>query len=274
MGAHILGLADDVGVDVEEVRSHLAAERSRNDGQYGLIFATNRSVQYYKGCPKQGEVKLAQSNVVNGLTTGFIDEDVWNSHSMTHAAMSIYSGFGSVADALAVANKVIDTYRTTMADQGDYRDTTTPYDANGHYDPTGIPRPSVNSHYARQTIWWALPLALSGQQYDAQIRPRSLHFAPHRDVMGDDFLGALTNRQNFEGVIQWPVLLPHVSALSDMRLDRDGRVCLKMHVLSGELDSRRQSLTVTLALPLDGKPVLQLSEGGAFLAKDASGELC
>jgi len=237
----------------------------------GLVFATNRSVNYYKGACNSGFSSEVHSQ---GLTTGFIDQDVWNSHSMTHAAMSIYSGYGSVADALEVADKVTSAYRTTMADQWDYRDTTTRYNAAGRYDPEGLPRPSVNSHYARQTIWWALPLALSGQQYDAQIRPRSLHFAPHRDVMGDEFLGALRKKQNFEGAIQWPILLPHVSAVGDLRLAQDGRVCLKMHVLSGELDSQPESLAVTLALPLDHKPVLQLSEGGAFLVKDSSGELC
>merc|ERR1712107_625910 len=242
MGAHILGLADDVGVDVEEVRSHLAAERSRNDGQYGLIFATNRSVQYYKGCPKQGEVKLAQSNVVNGLTTGFIDEDVWNSHSMTHAAMSIYSRFGSVSDALIVANKVMEAYRTTMADQWDYRDTTTPYDANGHYDPTGIPRPSVNSHYARQTIWWALPLALSGQQYDARVRPRHLHFAPHRDLMS-------TALSDSSAPVEWPVLLPHVSGLARLQITKDRKVCTEIHVLAGSMELDGASTRLTLALP-------------------------
>merc|ERR1711862_1057518 len=104
------------------------------------VFATNRSASYYKGACKSGLSSEVQSQ---GLTTGFIDEDVWNSHSMTHAAMSIYSGFGSVADALSVANKVMEAHRTTMADQWDYRDTTTPYDAQGRYDPTGIPRPSV-----------------------------------------------------------------------------------------------------------------------------------
>merc|ERR1712146_84782 len=39
--AHVFGLADEIGIDVEEVHTHLAAERSRNDGRYGLIFTTN-----------------------------------------------------------------------------------------------------------------------------------------------------------------------------------------------------------------------------------------
>merc|ERR1712048_1134105 len=112
--AQVLGLAADVGVDAADIRAHLAAERQRNDSPDGLVFATNRSASYYKGACKSGLSSEVQSQ---GLSTGFIDQDVWNSHSMTHAAMSIYSGYGSVADALAVANKVIDTYRTTMADQ-------------------------------------------------------------------------------------------------------------------------------------------------------------
>jgi len=192
--ANILGLVDDVGVDVDEIHGHLAAERVRNEGQYGLIFATNRSVDYYKGCPKNGAApnEFQSSVAAGGLSTGFVDGDVWNSHSMTHAAMSIYSGFGTAKDALHVADKVIETQRTTMTDQWDYRDTTTPYDEDGKYDPDGLPRPSVNSHYARQTIWWALPLALSGQQYDAQTRPRHLHFAPHRDLLGETFWSSIS----------------------------------------------------------------------------------
>merc|ERR1712070_438522 len=216
--ANVLGLVDDIGVDIEEIHAHLAAERSRNDGKYGLIFTTNRSVDYYRGCPAPGEDSLT-----SGVTGGFIDEDTWNSHSMTHAAMSIYSGYGTAADALGVAGKVIKAYRETMADQWDYRDTTTPYDDKGHFDPEGIPRPSVNSHYARQTIWWALPLALSGQQYDAQTRPRQLHFAPHRDLLGEGLADGA------ESLIQWPVLLPHASALAKLRTTAEQLLCMEFH---------------------------------------------
>lgn len=242
--AHVLGLVDDMGVDVREVHAHLFAERSRNDGKYGLIFATNKSVDYYRGCPAPSEDSLSSAVAVG---SGFIDEDTWNSHSMTHAAMSIYSGYGTAADALGVAGKVIKAYRETMADQWDYRDTTTPYDDKGRFDPEGIPRPSVNSHYARQTIWWALPLALSGQQYDAQTRPQQLHFAPHRDLLGEVFVDGIVTQA--AGPIQWPVLLPHASALAKLRTTTDQLLCVEFNVLSGSLDLRVESTRLTLALP-------------------------
>jgi hypothetical protein len=255
--AHVLGLVDDIGIDTEEIHAHLAAERSRNDGKYGLIFATNRSVNYYKGhCAALGEDRPTSGVSAQGLTTGFVDEDVWNSHSMTHAAMSIYSGYGTAADALGVAGKVIEAYRETMADQWDYRDTTTPYDDEGRFDPEGIPRPSVNSHYARQTIWWALPLALSGQQYDAQTRPRQLHFAPHRDLLGAGFVDGIVTQA--AGLIQWPVLLPHASALANLRATAENSLCMEFKVLSGSMDLSGESTRFTLALPT-GAQKLELS---------------
>ena len=83
--------------------------------------------------------------------------------------------------ALGVAQLVLKAYSVTMADAWDYRDTTTPYDdATGEYDQQGLPRPTVNSHYGRHTIFWAIPLALTGQQYDA--RERTLRFAPHPEA--------------------------------------------------------------------------------------------
>merc|ERR1712072_1085077 len=96
---------------------------------------------------------------------------------MTHTAMSIYTNFGDAKRALSIAGLVIDAHRDTM----------TPYDEDGRYDPEGVPRPSVNSHYARQTIWWAIPLALTGQQYDAHAQPKRLHFSPHASLVGERF---------------------------------------------------------------------------------------
>jgi len=257
--AHVLGLAEEVGVDSAEIRAHLAAERSRNSGPYGLTFATNRTVNYYRGCPSSVEQGLDESITTPGAGTSFIDDDVWNSHSMTHAAMSIYSGYGSVEAAMQVANGVIEAYRVTMADQWDYRDTTTTYDNGGRFDPDGIPRPSVNSHYARQTIWWALPLALSGQQYDAQLRPRRLHFAPHQDVLGDAFFKTLSGLESFAQPVTWPVLLPHASALAKLRIAEDGHLCMELHLLSGALNLDTHSTKLTIALPAGQGVVHDLS---------------
>merc|ERR1712232_1005616 len=127
------------------------------------------------------------------------------------------------------------------------RDTTTPYNDAGRFDPAGIPRPSVNSHYARQTIWWAMPLALSGQQYDAQLRPRRLDFKPHPELLGDTLLAAIRHG-TAAGPVEWPVLLPQASAVAKLRVTHERTVCTEFHVLSGSLDlaASRTRLTVTL----------------------------
>lgn len=95
----------------------------RNSSPLGLIFASNRTIDYYgHGCPARDE----QAKWINrpagdrgGVRKSFIDEDVWVAHSMMHAALSIYVKLGSTSDALAVATKVMNSYRVTMADQED-----------------------------------------------------------------------------------------------------------------------------------------------------------
>eukprot|EP01065_Artemidia_motanka_P049055 TRINITY_DN804_c0_g1_i5.p1 TRINITY_DN804_c0_g1~~TRINITY_DN804_c0_g1_i5.p1 ORF type:complete len:885 (+),score=294.18 TRINITY_DN804_c0_g1_i5:94-2748(+) len=245
----VLGLADDVGVSKGDLASHLSHERARNKSPLGLYFATNRTVEYYHGCPKSG------SPVVG---TGFIDQDVWNSHSMTHAAMSIYSGYGSAADAMGVAALVTDAYRTVMADQWDYRDTTTTYNAQGGWDPKGLPRPSVNSHYARQTIWWAIPLALSGQQYDAPAG--TLSFAP----TGEAAPSATAAGGPFA------VLLPHASATATLH---SNPLCMHVAATSGTWDLT--SLRISVAVPGVAKQTeLTLKSGAAVLERGLEAVLC
>ena len=182
--AHILGLSDDMAINATQVASHLLQERKRNMTPLGLMFCSNRTIDYYWGnCKRMSVLPVAEDPASHKsiLNAGFIDEDVWNSHSMTHAALSLYTQTGSASDALGVAQLVLKAYSVTMADAWDYRDTTTPYDdATGEYDQQGLPRPTVNSHYGRHTIFWAIPLALTGQQYDA--RERTLRFAPHPEA--------------------------------------------------------------------------------------------
>lgn len=119
--------------------------------------------------------------------------------------------------------------------QWDYRDTTTPYDSTTQdYSPYGLPTPSVNSHYSRQTIWWAIPLALSGQQYDA--RSGELHL---------DVDPSLLRTPS-----SWPLLLPVGTIL--MQRDRssewqhNARFCAKLHVLSGHVNLRQLDIHITI----------------------------
>ena len=85
--------------------------------------------------------------------------------SMTWAALTIYLD-GDVEEALAMAKKSYDMYATKCRDPWDIKDV---YAKRDGY-------PWCNSHYGRQNIFWSIPLALSGQQYDAA--EKTLSFAP------------------------------------------------------------------------------------------------
>ena len=79
-----------------------------------------------------------------------------------------------------------------------------------------MPRPSVNSHYGRQTIWWAIPLALTGQRFDARRRTLELH--PHPS------LGS-----------RWPLVLPCGGALAT---EEGAGACITLRRLTGQCDYR------------------------------------
>merc|ERR1712032_246873 len=132
------------------------------------------------------------------------------------------------------------------------------YNDAGQFDPTGVPRPSVNSHYARQTIWWAMPLALSGQQYDAQMQPRRLHFKPHPELLGDTLLAAVRDGSP-AGPVEWPVLLPQASAVAKLRVTHKHTICIEFHVLSGSLDLAASRTRLTATLP--GCAAIDFSDG-------------
>eukprot|EP00756_Hemistasia_phaeocysticola_P014007 Hpha_TRINITY_DN15317_c0_g15::TRINITY_DN15317_c0_g15_i1::g.89549::m.89549 len=151
------------------------------------------------------------------LGEDFIDQDVWASHSFTHAAVSLYIGQDE-DEALKVAARVLKAYQSVVKDQWDFRDTMTTYGSGGAWDPAAPPTPSVNSHYARQTIWWAIPLALSGQRYDRAAGVISLILPP--SLLQTEGDGA-----------PFPVLLPEGSAVA--RMAPDG--CLELSGTSGEL---------------------------------------
>merc|ERR1712226_899535 len=83
---------------------------------------------------------------------------------------------------------------------------------------------------------------MSGQQYDAQVRPRHLHFAPHHDLIGDALSGSSQS-------VEWPVFLPHVSALARLSITENQKICTEIRVLSGSMDLNAASMRLTLALP-------------------------
>eukprot|EP01062_Namystynia_karyoxenos_P020533 TRINITY_DN17768_c0_g1_i1.p1 TRINITY_DN17768_c0_g1~~TRINITY_DN17768_c0_g1_i1.p1 ORF type:complete len:1046 (+),score=334.04 TRINITY_DN17768_c0_g1_i1:92-3139(+) len=258
--AELLGLSGEVGVPSERIRSHLRNERARNINADGLlVFATNRTVDYYQGCPGSEAASAAGTGQtgVSKMRTGFIDQDVWSSHAPVHAAMSIFAGYGDTADALAIAAKEMDLYRETMADQWDYRDTTTTYAPDGSFSAQGIKRPTVNSHYARQTIWWAIPLALTGQQYDAPRRELQLRLN-----------AALLGPQQEGSSAQFPLLLPRGSAVARYEPGTGSRgACLSATVTAGVVDLAAHA--VSLQLPGESQPRRLRAQGTAARAGES-----
>ena len=223
--AYFLGLEDDIKVPTSNITSHLLAERNRNKAPFGLWFATNKTQDYYGGCksgaltaespgsPGFENAKLRYTTGGGGGRSGvgFSDFDTWNAHAFTHAALSIYARAGSTDDALSVAERNANAYRVVMADQWDYRDTTTTYDAKGAIDPDGLPTPSVNSHYGRQTVFWMILFALSGQQLS--VPEKIISFEPVPELRS----GA-----------DWPVLTPFYRGTMRLMGRVDGMLCAEM----------------------------------------------
>jgi len=78
---------------------------------------------------------------------------------------------------------------------------------------------------------------MTGQQYDAQARPRMLHFSPDRALLGTDFLTTLADSGSNAQSAQWPAVLPHASAVVRLHFT-NGQLCAEFNVLSGGLDLR------------------------------------
>ena len=163
MWAMMVGL--DTGVNVTRLKSHVQTEKAWNWTPYGIQFCTNRTTDYHCG------------KGIDNLGVGFEDFDTWEAHSFDHAflRLTLFQNTSSL-DALEAARLVADKYRLIVNDQWDYRDLSSIYD---DASPIKI-RPVCNSHYSRQLIMWNLPVALSGQIYDA--RRETLSFNPRPRV--------------------------------------------------------------------------------------------
>uniref|UniRef100_A0A7S2U4C0 Uncharacterized protein n=1 Tax=Lotharella oceanica TaxID=641309 RepID=A0A7S2U4C0_9EUKA len=230
---YVLGLKDKLNIPAANITSHLATELKRNTSPYGFYFATNRTRNYYNGgCRPEDAEKDAEKDAEEKGRLGafFSDADTWNVHSFTHSAMALYMGV-DMESALAPGLLNLHTYQHILNDSWDYRDTTTLY-ASANF-PEGLATPSVNSHYGRQTFFWSLPLALSGQHLD--LPRRLLSFNPTPEVA--------------KGT--WPVLTPFYSGLMSFG-DAERR-----HVLLRHLRGSPRSLDD-----------LEISVHGAALRKD------
>ena len=92
------------------------------------------------------------------------DNLIWPAGSLDWSSLKIYLG-GNVNESLTEANKVISNQRLRLSDQWNYTD------LNNYWDGG----PWGNSHYTRQLIYWTLPLAISGEQWDATARSLTFH---------------------------------------------------------------------------------------------------
>ena len=108
----------------------------------------------------------------------------------------------------------------------------------------------MNSHYARQLNMWAIPLALSGQQFDAR-----------------DPLGATLsfNRREPSKLRRWPVLTPLMTGIAS-DTDEGCAGGLSLEVLSGGLTLRE--------LWLDGELLATNVTVGVSSSSAASSQFC
>jgi uncharacterized protein (DUF608 family) len=140
----------DLGFTTEplKLRAHLASESRLNASPYGLKVMRRAEPEYPElenGVPPDAATEPhARDNLV------------WEAGSLDWCALELYLD-GSVQESLAEAHKVIENWSGKLRDQWDYTDLTTAWDGY----------PWCNSHYGRQVILWAIPLALAGQHYSA-----------------------------------------------------------------------------------------------------------
>lgn len=246
--AMIMGLGHKLQLTNSSVASHLRAEAARNfipatlcvDGLCpagvrpesatlfgGVVFATGRNVTYdctaeYKPARPFGD---------------FTDQDYWEMANADHSSAALWArAYRTTAEAMKPTEAMIHKYSDLLHDQWDYHDVSRAYiDANA----AGGLRPVVNSHYARQLNMWAIPLALSGQQFDAR----------HPDGARLSF-----DRQDPSSLSRWPVLVPGSLAVAS---DQDAECAsgLSLRLLAGKpmrlrelwLEGKLVATDVTLA---------------------------
>lgn len=174
----------------EKMHSHLDWEVRQNGTPFGLQVLTF-------GSDPQAAAKSGSPIHANDRTS-------WDGGSMTWSALSLYLG-RDVPESLAMVQKVIGKWTDKLHDPWDVRDL---YSIQDGY-------PWCNSHYGRQLIFWAIPFALSGQQYDASLG--RLSFDPKSDA---------------------PTLLPWYTPVAQGTLERLSQGGWRIRVLAGQLSLR------------------------------------
>jgi len=145
----------DLGLTADEakLKSHLASEAELNGTSFGLRVMRRAD-------PEHPEAE----NTVEWSPSAR-DNLIWEAGSLDWCSLNLYLG-GDVRGSLAEAEKIVRKWRDKLRDEWDYKDLSTGWDGY----------PWCNSHYTRQVIVWAIPLALSGQQWN--VPARRLTFDP------------------------------------------------------------------------------------------------
>ena len=149
---------------------------------------------------------------------------IWNGGSMTHAALSLYLGDSWAGPGQAPAAAVLHNYKHRLRDWWDMKDLTSIGSSvesdNYSYHCATAPlagqqgQPWCNSHYNRQLIGWAVPAALSGQQFD--VESQTLTFAPA--IGAPRRLPVFTAA--FTGTLDWEAasIMVHSGSVGELRL--------------------------------------------------------
>jgi non-lysosomal glucosylceramidase len=134
--------------DKEKLAAHLRSEAELNGSKFGLriMSRTDPEAPRFETPATPWEPNQPVPN----------DNLIWPAGSLDWSSLKIYLG-GNVYESLQEAHKVISNQRLNLNDQWNYTD------LNNYWDGG----PWGNSHYTRQLIFWSLPLAISGQQWDA-----------------------------------------------------------------------------------------------------------
>jgi non-lysosomal glucosylceramidase len=154
--ASILGLGPVT--DKEKLASHLKSEAELNGSAFGLRVMSGSDPQ----APRV-ETTTSPWEPTQPMPN---DNLIWPGGSLDWSSLKIYLG-GNVNESLMEANKVISNQRINLEDQWNYTDLNNNWDGG----------PWGNSHYTRQLIFWALPLAISGEQWDATAKRLTFNLA-------------------------------------------------------------------------------------------------
>ena len=206
--------------------------------QFGLPFWTNKTRDY--ACqPLPGNQKGDQ----------FTDDTIWSAHAVDEGALALFLRAIPTSTALKMAERTYTMYSTHLRDSFDFRDVGA-VRSDGPNGTTGV-RPYCNSHYTRHLLGLhALPLALSGQRYNAATS--SLSFSPKRD------------HRNRRGSERWSFFTPQGSGLIEEWRDGE-RSCVRLQMVAGSLSLRELRIDgcdYTFNAHQAGTDVVQLNTGG------------